>query len=171
MIMEKDLKYCPVCRDEYRAEITHCAACAEVLIFGADLMTSSTSLKSRPRTPADITERDILAPLQMGKLLDVKRLKSVLMKSGIPSVIIREENCGGGCCGPDMVLQVRMEDLETAQELLHREHLSSTGLKAEDLEHGEVRVDPDGGFTKCPACGGRFLPQGPACPDCGLHLF
>ena len=76
--------------------------------------------------------------------------------------------CGKGCCGPELYLQIKKEDMLLADEVLAREFIKSTALDSHDLSNAAAVFDERAAETVCPACGCRFSPTVGACPECGL---
>lgn len=169
-MFERDLKYCPKCKDEYRAEIMVCAACKVDLLSGKQMLQQAgTSAQERYQQKASIQPGDDLLPLQKGNLLDIKRVKNLLADHNIPALIVKDEQCRSGCCGgTEVVLQIRWDDREKATIFLQEEHERTTGIKANQDEDEDSIFNPESPLAVCPACGHTFPPNGPDCPDCGL---
>ena len=170
-MFDDELKYCPVCRDEYRAEIRQCAACDVSLIDGARMRKEcgSAALSSEKREV--IGQDDQLIPLLRGRLLELKQIKNMLASQGIPAVLVNEGQCRNGSCGgPEMLLKIRLQDQQKAEEALQQEHERTTG---QQIQAGGVATifDPESELAECPACGHEFTPNGSECPDCGLRLL
>lgn len=163
--IDPELKYCLHCQDEYRAEMEVCAICSKDLISGALL---KKSLLEKTRVLCEITENDTVVTVRTGSLFDMKNLKRTLEKSSVPAIISSDSNCRGGCCGPQVMLQIRAQDVELAQKVLSIEHEASTRLHDYEGVNAEVMFDPSATKTVCPACGHGFVPDGPDCPECGL---
>lgn len=171
-MIEHDLKYCPRCRDEYRAEAEFCAACAVPLVLGADLaaMGKNKGGAGQKRKGA-LTPDDQLVVIYQGELGDLKYLKELLEDEQIGAMIMKDgAGCGGGCCGPKFLLQVRREDEEDAARLLAEEHRRATVLAEHEAAHAEEVFDPQAEKAVCPACGFAFATTSTTCPDCGLCL-
>ncbi len=177
--IEKDLKYCPECRDEYRAEIISCAVCGIELITGKQLLSSGRSEKTKKVALAEIGEHDTLTVLQVGGIQEMKKLKKGLSTIGIPSIMAKSDNCGGGCCGPEIQLHIRVQDAAEAHSFLLSEHQRDTGL-LEEYQHenqqdhqnlAEAVFDPQAATVQCPACLSKFVPESSVCPDCGLQFL
>ncbi len=177
--IEKDLKYCPECRDEYRAEIHSCAACGIELITGEQLLSSGRGKKAKRVALAELGEHDTLALLQVGGIQEMKKLKKGLAAIGISSVLAKSDNCGGGCCGPEIQLHIRDQDAAEAHAFLLAEHQRDTGLmkdnRQENLHDHQHQVEavfnPQAATVQCPACLSMFVPESSACPDCGLQFL
>jgi len=169
---ENDLKYCPLCRDEYRAEILQCAACGVELLSGDEMQRKNGDLEGQQGATARIEEGDTLVALRKGSLLDMKGLRNVLAGAGIPVELIQDDSCrGGGCGGPELVLQVRSQDGQKALAVLQEEYERTTGLADMKATQAEAVYDPEAAVAVCPACAHEFTPNRPDCPDCGLHFL
>lgn len=169
-MIEHDLKYCPKCRDEYRAEAETCATCAIALVWGAELVVmESNDGASRRNRKGPLTPDDQLAVVFQGALGDLKHLKGLLEAEQIGAMISKE---GGGCasggCAPKFELQVRQEEVRDALEVLAQEHRRATVLAEHDATHAEAVFNPEAGEAVCPACGFAFATTTTTCPDCGL---
>lgn len=168
--IDPDLQYCPQCGDEYRSEITRCAACTVGLISGKAIIEQrqqGEQKQAERRRP--INPDDNLVNIQKGPVLQMQMVQSVLKRAGIPSLTVNESgSCGQGCCGPSLVIQIRMSDLEDAQTILAEEYIRSTGLHDHDLSAAGVVFDTEVDSALCPACGCCFSTTQNTCPDCGL---
>ena len=169
-MIERDLKYCPKCRDEYRAEAETCAACAIALVWGAELVVmESNNGASRRNRKGPLTPDDQLVVVFQGALGDLKHLKDLLEAEQIGAMISKE---GGGCasggCAPKFELQVRQEEVRDALEVLAQEHRRATALAEHDATHAGAVFNPEAGEAVCPACGFAFATSTTTCPDCGL---
>lgn len=169
-IIDPELKYCPQCRDEYRAEIVLCAACGVELLSGQQFLEIEEREKSRTVARAvEISPDDELVDIRSGPVLDIKQLQLFLDQEGFPSLVLGDEgSCGGGCCGANLVLRVRKDDARDVMDLLNREHVQSTCLADHDTSYVDAVFNADAEETTCPACGCRFSTQQATCPDCGL---
>lgn len=169
---DPELKYCPVCDDEYRAEIKMCAACAVELVSGQEKLVTEEVLKQKKAARSmELSVDDELVNIRKGPLLEMKNLQRILVKEQIPSLIAGEKkssNCGKGCCGTDMFLQIKREDGEEAMEVLARDFKRTTALDHHDLQHVQSIFDQGARQTICPACGFSFTTSNGTCPDCGL---
>ena len=117
----------------------------------------------------EISPDDELVDLMKGAILDVKQLQSRLAGDGFPSIVAGDSSsCGKGCCGTEVRLQVRMNDIQEVMAFMTREHVQNTGLAEHDNSYTDAVYDPSALNTKCPACGCSFSPQNKICPDCGL---
>jgi len=165
------LKYCPLCGDEYRAEITLCAACNKELISGADLLAQAAENRQSESEISEISEGDTLLTVRKGGLYDMKNVKRLLGNSFIPALITKDDSCGRGCCGPEVLLQIRQQDLQKAAVILEEEHIRTTSGADTAVVHAEAVFNPEEAHAICPACGHEFTPDGPNCPDCGLQFL
>ncbi len=171
--IEPDLKYCPRCGDEYRAEIEQCATCQVELLSGRQLQALEQARQAErgPRSMA-ISPDDELVDIRKGPVLTIKEMQLVLARHQIPALALGEDSgCSKGCCGTDLLLRVRLNDAREAIQILEEEHRRSTGLHEYDTSHVDAVFDPGAAETTCPACGCTFAPSIPSCPDCGLCFF
>ena len=164
-----DLKYCPECRDEYRADISVCASCQISLISGEQMLKRAEEITREMGPLRKIDADETLLPLQRGNLLDMKRLKQLLAEHHIPALLVKDEQCRSGCCGGgEVTLQICQDDGERAAVVLQEEYERTTGYTFRENEAGEYIFNPEASKAVCPACGSSFGPNGPDCPDCGL---
>jgi uncharacterized protein (UPF0212 family) len=170
--LEPELKYCPKCGDEYRAEITVCAVCAVYLISGMkllDLRRQEERKLAERRRP--ISPDDELVSIQKGPVVQMQMVQAVLKKANIPSLAAGDSGAScasGGCSGPNLLIQVRRSDLEDARTVLTENYIRSTGLHDHDLSAVDAVFDAEAEYALCPACGCRFSTTQNSCPDCGL---
>jgi hypothetical protein len=168
---DPELQYCPVCDEEYRAEMKVCVDCSVELISGREKIAEDEGLKQkRVARSMELSVDDDLVNIRKGSLLEMKKLQQLLAKEYVPSLIFGEKtsNCGKGCRGAELFLQIRREDGELAMEVLARDFQRSTALDHHDLSHVHSVYDQGARQTVCPACGFRFSPTISNCPDCGL---
>jgi hypothetical protein len=168
--IDQEMNYCPLCRDEYRADINHCGTCDVPLINGreklAQVREKKQALASRSM---QILPTDELVNIRKGPLKDMKTLQRLLAQERIPALLdTGEEGCTKGCCGPELYLQIKKDDLPLATEVLARDFIKSTSLDSHDLLNATAVFDQLAEETVCPACGCRFSPTVGACPECGL---
>jgi hypothetical protein len=168
--IDREMNYCPNCGDEYRGDIDDCALCGIELISGEQKITlAQRHMENLLQRSMEINPGDALVSIQKGPLKDIKSLQRVLAKQRIPSIIAGDENnCSRGCCGPEMFLQIRENDLESAQAVLAMDFMVTTAVDPQDLKYAELVFDQQAAETTCPACGCRFSPSVGACPECGL---
>jgi uncharacterized Zn ribbon protein len=168
--IEPDLKYCPQCQDEYRADIEKCASCEVVLLTGRELMEIEQRKKEKyTGRSMEIKAGDNLVDIRKGSVLEIKQVQSMLARQGFPSLILGDsQSCGKGCCGTDVRLQVRREDIEEIMAIFQREYVAATALHEHDIRYADAVYNPAAGQVTCPACGHNFSNQSNTCPDCGL---
>ncbi|MBU0944116.1 MAG: hypothetical protein KJ804_03585 [Proteobacteria bacterium] len=168
---DPDLKYCPRCDEEYRAEISTCVSCAVALITGSEkLAVEQEVAKSRPSRSMELSSDDEMADIRKGPLGEMKHLQTVLAANSIPSLIGGEKGgCGKGCCGGgEVYLRIRIEDGQEAMAVLAQEFKRTTALDSYDLSNIHAVYDRGAEQTTCPACGFVFSTDSSTCPDCGL---
>ncbi len=168
--VDVEMNYCPRCEDEFRSDIDTCPSCQISLVSGEErlqhVMAHAEQFSGRSM---EISADDDLVVARKGLLKDVKALQKILAAERIPSMIAGDENgCGKICCGPEMYLHIKKEDIELASEVLARDFVKSTALNINDLKHADVVFDEHAKETVCPACGCSFSPTVGACPECGL---
>jgi hypothetical protein len=170
LIIDPDLKYCPRCHGEYRAEITTCADCNLELLTGTQMLEMEEQRKKkRAARSMELHPDDEMVNVRKGPVIQMKELQILLEREGIPSLTIKDEgNCGRGCCGTDLILRVRMSDIHDVFAVLEEEHVRSTGLEDHDTSNVDAVFDTAAGQATCPACGCTFSTTQPTCPDCGL---
>ena len=169
--VDPELKYCPSCGDEYRADIERCAACQIELVSGAQRL-ALLQHKDRQFTSRsmEIKADDKLLTLRKGQVKDIKYFQKILADERIPSIIGGEADaCRKGCRGgPELYLQIRETDVQDAMVILAQDFKNSTALDSHDLSHLQAAFDPRAAKTACPACGTQFAPTTTTCPECGL---
>lgn len=168
---DPELKYCPKCKDEYRADIENCAACGIELLTGeamADYVNNS--LKKRQSRKGDLTPDDDIVTIHKGTLADMRCLEQDLQEEHIGYLIAGDEpgGCGQGCCASNFYLQVRREDAGDAFTIIEKQFSRTTGLNDFDLSNVDSVFNPDAGMAVCPACGFTFQTSTTTCPECGL---
>lgn len=168
--IEPDLKYCPRCNDEYRAEIVTCVTCEVELLTGRELLEQEKRKKdSLAGRSMDIGPDDELIDIRKGAVLEIKQIQARLAREGFPSLVVGDsKSCGKGCCGTDVLLRVRRSDIEEIAAIFQREYISATALHEHDISLAGSVFNPSAGQTTCPACGHTFSATGNTCPDCGL---
>lgn len=168
--IDVEMMYCPKCRDEYRPTLAECPACGTVLITGEERLEQVTARKNElDSRNMSIDADDSVATIRKGSVVELKSLQKALAAEGIPSLLVNEsEQCGRGCCAPEISLQIRETDFDGAADIMSREFIRSTALDTHDLSNAAAVIDVQAAQTTCPACGCRFSPTVGACPDCGL---
>ena len=170
--IDPEMFYCPSCGDEYRPGVVSCVSCAVELVSGTEKLSRlAQEHESLALRSMELTSEDELVSIRKGSLNDLKYLRKVLEKERIPSLIAGDDkNCGRGCCGPEMFLQIKKDDVEAALQVLAEDFVKSTALDSHDLSTAHAVFDEQAAETVCPACGCRFSPTVGACPDCGLSF-
>jgi hypothetical protein len=169
--VDLELKYCPGCGDEFRADIEHCQTCKVDLISGAQKLALIQQKDRRfSERSMEIASEEKLVTLRKGQINDMKYIQKLLADERIPSIIGGEaEACRKGCRGgPEMHLQIREADIQDAMMVMAHEFKSSTALDSHDLSHLHAAFDPRATKAACPACGTQFAPTTTTCPECGL---
>ena len=168
-MIDPDLKYCPKCNDEYRAEIEMCAACQVQLITGSEIIDKEARRKRRTEQRDELTAADDIVVVHQAALADVRHLAALFKVEYIESLISGDESsCGKGCCAPKYYLNVRREDAPVALRILQEEYHRTTALAGHGADNIDGVFDQDAGEAQCPACGSEFATTTTTCPDCGL---
>jgi phage terminase large subunit-like protein len=170
LYIEDELKYCPRCREEYRAEIETCADCEITLLTGVAMKALLAEKQAgRKKGDMEIKPDDELVDIRRGQLLQMKELQNLLADNGLPALVVKDESgCGQGCCGTGMLLRVRMADIQEVMAVLEEEHVRTTGLHEYDTSHADAVFNTHAEQATCPACGCTFPTSQATCPDCGL---
>lgn len=168
--IDTELNYCPSCGDEYRTDVSYCVACDIALISGTEKLAKiQAAQEAFGERSMDISPDDELVNIRKGPLNEMKALQKILAGERIPAVLAGEEGgCDKGCCGPELYLQIKKNDMHLVSEVLTREFVRSTALDMHDLSNAQAVFNPQDVETVCPACGCRFSPTVGACPECGL---
>lgn len=172
-MIDPELKYCPRCKDEYRAEITLCADCGVALLSGKEMMErSKDSLARKNGRQKEITPEDDLVSIHKADMKEVKILEKELQKENIAVLIAGEgggSSCGKGCCGSSsFYLQVHRGDARDAFAVVQAYIDRTTAISHHDLSHCDSVYNPEEKQAVCPACGFKFQTSAAICPDCGL---
>ena len=175
-IFATNLKYCPHCRDEYLWEMHSCAACGVDLRTGEQMLAMHHSRRPGQGVavgPQEIGSDEPVVTLRQGGATLVKQWQQCLSQQGVPAIILGDGagNCGRGCRGPQLLLQVRPADVPEALAALDREHRRTTGLADHDVRLVGSVYDSNASEATCPACGFCFSTSTDVCPDCGLCFF
>ena len=168
-MFEVHYKYCPHCRDEYRAEIEVCAACQVELKTGEEMISleKGRSEKVRGRT-GELNADDDLVSVRRGPLAEMKAYEKLLQNDKIGSMLVGDESsCGKGCCPGSFDLVVRREEARDALQIIETEIRRTAVIDHGGTENGDAVFDPLSAENTCPACGHLFR-GGTECPDCGL---
>lgn len=168
--VEPDLKYCPRCHDEYRADIEKCASCSVELLTGRMILELEEQKKAQMANRSmEIQEHEELVDIRKGSVMEMKQVQSMLAREGFPTQLGADnQSCGKGCCGPEVLLRARRTDLEEIFKLFQNDYVESTALNEHDISLVQAAFNPDANQATCPACGYSFSKQSDTCPDCGL---
>lgn len=168
--IDQEMNYCPSCGDEYRADIGTCSSCDVALISGEEkLQKYREEQQVLDERSMEILITDELVNIRKGPIKEMKTLQKLLAEARVPGILAGDENgCAKGCCGPEMYLQIKKDDLQLAHDVLARDFIKSTALDSHDLSNAAAVFDQQAAETVCPACGCRFSPTVGACPECGL---
>lgn len=84
-------KYCPTCKEEFRFEFSLCPSCKVTLVESLG-QSEEDFFAQRKNDPANmaISAADELVAVQQGPLIELKRLKAVLERAGVPSLFYVE---------------------------------------------------------------------------------
>jgi hypothetical protein len=164
--------YCQSCGGEFRFDLPSCPSCRIELVSGTEKLAQLAGERERhAHRSMELAPGVTLVSIRKGPLREMKYLQKVLEQGYIPGIISGDDSsCGKGCCGPEMYLQIRKDDVDPALEILAREFVRSTDLDSHDLCNASAVFDPTASETLCPACGCKFSPSVGACPDCGLSF-
>ena len=96
-MIDPELKYCPKCKDEYRAEIELCADCRVTLLSGADMLSATKSAEAKKNArKGEIVWSDDVVSIHKGALNELKAIEKELKAENIGVILSKE---GGGCSG------------------------------------------------------------------------
>jgi len=171
-VIDPDLKYCPECDDEYRAEIEKCAACGIDLITGQQkIEKEEVRRKMLEARSTELSPDDDLVAIRRGPLADMRHLADLLHNENIGTLLAGDDNsCGQRCCPSVYNLLVKREDGMDALHIVEEEHKKVTGLAHHEGTNGDAIFNPHENEAKCPACGHSFSTTQTECPDCGLSF-
>jgi uncharacterized protein (UPF0212 family) len=169
-MIDPDLKYCPKCNDEYRAEIVQCASCGIDLLSGAELLDAQSKQNAhRNNRLGALTADDEVVSIHQGSGSELTVFEKLLQQENIGAMIVdKSQGCGKGCCGTTLDLMVRKEDAQDAYHLVQASLDQTRALDDHDLSCCDTVVNMDAGEAICPACGFTFQTSTSTCPDCGL---
>jgi len=167
---DPELKYCPQCRDEYRADIVRCGVCGIELVSGVEMQTLAEGGQvKREHRQGGLTPEDDIVAIHKAPLRDIRQLEELLREERIICLVTGDEqSCGKGCCPSNFYLQVRREDAMDALRVIEAVHAQHTALHSHDTSHSHGVFNADAGEATCPACGHKFPTAFTTCPDCGL---
>ena len=168
-MIDPQLKYCPKCKDEYRAEIVFCGVCEATLLTGAEILARQRAGEEKRATrKGDLSESDELVSVRRGPLGEMRAYEQLLKVEGIAVMLAGDEHsCGKGCCPSKFDLVVRQEEAAEALHLIEAEIRRTSRIDTESADHHDAVFHDEAAETVCPACGYRFQPA-PECPECGL---
>lgn len=165
------VRYCPVCDDEFRPEITLCSDCGSPLILqkeglGASGVADALAAQRGDPPAAHGEWRTALDGLPVSSLVPVRTFDSLndlepavaaFAEIELPSRVLVQNG--------RYLLLIRPENLAEAQAALH-----GALVDADDVP--DPAFDPRAGhYSNCPACGARLAENfSGTCPECGLEL-
>jgi len=169
-IIDDALKYCPECHDEYRAEIESCASCGVTLLSGTAMRALVGEQQQRlAGRSMEIDPDEELVDVRKGPVLEMKELQKILADNHLPSLTVKDVGgCGQGCCGSELLLRVRLTDVQEVMAVLAEENARSTVLSEYDMSLADSVYNTHAEEATCPACGCTFATTSATCPDCGL---
>jgi predicted amidophosphoribosyltransferase len=176
--IDPQLKYCPKCTDEYRTEITICAACDVELLTGEQLIgiLEARQRKIATRT-AELRPEDDIVYIRRGQLAEMQHFTHMLERLNIGSLLegdmstCAKDRFGNTRSHPTTYnLGVKREDAAEALHIIETEHRKSTHLEHHADTNGDGIYNPEAAEVKCPACGHSFPTSETSCPDCGLNF-
>ena len=168
-MFESHYKYCPLCMDEYRAEIEICGVCRAELKTGEEMIALGNEGNQRIDGRAgELTADDDLVSVRRGPLAEMKVYEKLLQNDKIGAILVGDESsCGKGCCPGSFDLVVRREEARDALLVIEGEIRRTAVIDNSGAENGDAVFDPLSAENTCPACGHSFS-GGTECPDCGL---
>jgi hypothetical protein len=168
-MIDPELKYCPKCKDEFRAEITVCAVCDANLLTGIEMLARQREGEGkRSSRKGRLSDTDDLVAVRRGPLGELRTYEQLLEAEGIATMMAGDEHsCGKGCCAGNFDLVVRREEAAEAEQLIEAEIRRTSRIDTESADHHDAVFNSEAAETVCPACGHKF-PPAPECPDCGL---
>jgi len=165
------VRYCPVCDDEFRPDITVCSDCGTALILqkeGLGARGAADALAAERGDPATVHAewRTALDGMPVSSLVPVRTFDSLndlepavasFAEIELPSRVLVQNG--------RYLLLIRPHDVAEAQNTLHQ-----ALVDADDT--ADPTFDPKAGrYSNCPACGGRLAENFKGeCPECGLEL-
>ena len=83
MSIEKNMRYCFACQDEYRPEIEKCGVCGADLLTGDELIAKEKSRQQElDARKGALSENDDVVTILKASLSDVKRIEQQLVVAG-----------------------------------------------------------------------------------------
>lgn len=170
LAVDATMYYCQGCGGEFRYLLESCPSCGAMVESGSDRLARLDEEERRLLArPMDISPGSETVALRKGQLREMKEVQRVLARQRIPSLLGGEDgDCGKGCCGPELMVMIRPEDVDLALRVLAEEFVRTTSVDCRQLSHATAVFDAGASEVVCPACGCRFSPTVGACPDCGL---
>lgn len=165
------VRYCPVCDDEFRPEITVCSDCGSELILQKEGLGARGVADARAAQRGDPAQvhaewRTALDGLPVSNLIPVRTFDSLedlepavasFATIQLPSRVLVQNG--------RYLLLIRPQDVAEAQGALHQALVDAD-------DSADPTFDPKAGrYTNCPACGARLAENFKGeCPECGLEL-
>ena len=176
--IDHELKYCPKCNDEYRADITTCAACEVELLTGVQLIEKlETRQKKLASRSMELSPDDDIVNINRGTLAEMQQLAQLLEQENIGSLLQGDMNScakdrfGNTTSTPtNYSLMVKREDAADVWRIMETEHRKATHVDHHDNTNSDVIFNPVASEAQCPACGHTFSTSETSCQDCGLCL-
>ena len=160
------VRYCPVCDDEFRPEITICSDCGGELILqreglgarGAEGGEAVGPAEDHWRTALDALPASSLLPVRtFDALSDLEPAVAAFADIRLASRVLVQNG--------RYLLLIRPDTLAEAQAALHGAAVDADDAPVAGFDAAAGR------YSNCPACETR-LPEkfSGTCPDCGLEL-
>ena len=93
--IDPEMRYCPDCGDEYRADIETCAGCGVALVSGEErLREAKHRHKEFNSRSMEIGDNEARVAIRHGKLRDLKPSQLLLARERIPALLVGQP---GGC--------------------------------------------------------------------------
>jgi uncharacterized OB-fold protein len=149
-------RICPDCGAEYHPHVQICADCGKALLLHEEYR----ALQEAKKRVADKFIENA-AVVREGDMRWLSELRTLLIDAGIPSAIVKDNECKSGCRDRFYLVSAR-EDLESARARIE-EYFAEM--------HPEIRASNElTGQGKCPACGYNVREDAAECGECGLRL-
>lgn len=160
------VRYCPVCDDEFRPEITICSDCGGALVLqkegvgakGSALGGAVAAANDAWRTALDSLPASNLVPVRtFDSLADLEPAVAAFADLRLPSRVLVQNG--------RYILLILPDSLAEAQAALH-----TAAVDADDSPDPSFDAKA-GRYSNCPACDTRLPdPFDGTCPECGLEL-